>query len=88
MPSLNTVRKFRATTIQDASSLPWKCWNDTEKTTIRDEIWGVTLNPCPIYASLDENQVGVGEPLYYEWYALLDPEIALPDWITEVTPAE
>jgi hypothetical protein len=27
----------------------------------------------------------VGEPLYYEWSALLDPaDTPLPDWITEV----
>jgi len=89
-----TTRTFRATTLQDASSIPWKGWNDTEHTTIRDEFWGVTIIPWPVYSSYDENEVGVGQPLYYEWTALLNPEVALPNWITEVvdpsevTPAE
>jgi hypothetical protein len=77
------MRTFRATALQD-NTIPWKSWDDSPNTRIRDEVWGVTIIPCPVYASLDEHDNGVGEPLYYEWQALVDPEIALPDWITEV----
>jgi hypothetical protein len=78
------MRTFRASLIQN-NNLPWKNWDDTEHTRTRDEVWGVTLVPRPFYESLDEEGNGVGEPLYYEWTALLAPEVALPDWITEVT---
>lgn len=77
------MRTFRASSLQD-HTLPWKSWDDTEHTRTRDEVWGVTLIPSPVYATYDENYIGQGEPLYYEWNALLDPDIALPDWITEV----
>ena len=81
------MRTFRAISLQ-TSDLPWKSWDDTERTRTRDEVWGVSLIPCAVYPSYDEEGSGVGDPLYYEWTALLDPAIALPDWITEVTPAE
>jgi hypothetical protein len=43
----------------------------------------------PVYGSWQEGEEGsllpVGEPLYYEWQALLDPaDTPLPAWITEV----
>jgi hypothetical protein len=52
-------------------------------------VWGVNIVPSPVYASWSTDNDGfptpVGEPLYYEWSALLDPaETPLPDWITEV----
>jgi hypothetical protein len=56
-------------------------------------VWGVNIIPTPAYASYTtektesgmEYQAPVGEPLYYEWQALLDPaDTPLPDWITEV----
>lgn len=81
------MRTFRSSSLQD-NTIPWKSWDDTEHTRTRDEVWGVTLIPSPIYESYTTDENGfkkpVGEPLYYEWYALLDPEIAFPDWITEV----
>jgi hypothetical protein len=83
------MRTFKATILQDASDLPWECWDDTDHTRTRDEVWGVTLVPTPIYASRNENGQGVGEILYYEWSALLDPsDTPLPEWITETTPVE
>jgi hypothetical protein len=46
----------------------------------------VNLGPSPVYASFDSEGTPVGEPLYYEWQALLDPaDTPLPSWITEVT---
>lgn len=81
------MRTFRASSLQD-NTLPWQSWDDTAHSRTRDEVWGVTLIPSPIYASYDENHIGQGEILYYEWTALLAPEVALPDWITEVTPTE
>jgi hypothetical protein len=79
------MRTFIAQTLQDASSIPWKSWDDEFHTRTRDEIWGVSIAPWPIYSSYTEQGDGVGEPLYYKWQALLDPEVALPDWITEIT---
>jgi hypothetical protein len=86
------MRTFRASSLQD-NALPWKCWDDTEHTRTRDEVWGVTLVPSPIYASYAKDEDGfeqpVGEILYYEWSALLDPsDTPLPEWITETTPIE
>jgi hypothetical protein len=83
------MRTFKATILQDASDLHWKCWDDTDHTRTRDEVWGVTLVPTPIYASRNENGQGIGEPIHYEWSALLDPsDTPLPEWITETTPVE
>ena len=83
------MRTFSAIALQDASSLPW-CW---ELPAIQNNkpIWGVNIVPIPIYASYstDENgfQTPIGEPLSYEWSALLDPaDTPLHDWITETTP--
>lgn len=78
------MRKFRATTLQD-NSLAWQTWDDLGQTKKRDEVWGVSLVPWPVYSSYDDNDNGIGDVLYYEWYALLDPDIALPNWITEIT---
>jgi hypothetical protein len=52
-------------------------------------VWGVNIIPTPVYASWSTDNDGVptpvGEPLYYEWSALLDPaDTPLPAWITEV----
>jgi hypothetical protein len=52
-------------------------------------VWGVNIIPSPVYASYAKDESGfeqpVGEPLYYEWSALLDPaDTPLPNWITEV----
>jgi hypothetical protein len=52
-------------------------------------VWGVNIVPSPVYASYAKDESGfkqpVGEPLYYEWSALLDPaDTPLPAWITEV----
>jgi hypothetical protein len=80
------MRKFRATTLQDGSTVPWVFELPPIPTAI--PVWGVNIVPQAIYASYDENYIGQGEPLYYEWNALLAPEVALPDWITEVTPTE
>jgi hypothetical protein len=49
----------------------------------------VNIIPSPVYASYARDESGfeqpVGEPLYYEWQALLDPaDTPLPAWITEV----
>ncbi len=77
------MRTFRATVLQD-NTLPWQLWDDSAQTRKCDVEWGVSLVPTPIYASYDDNGIGQGDILYYEWTALLDPEIALPDWITEV----
>ena len=79
------MRIFTANSLRDASFIPWRCWDDTEQTRTRDEVWGETLVPTPKYDSYDENGFGVGEPIYYQWTALLEPEYALPDWITEIT---
>jgi hypothetical protein len=80
------MRIFRATTLQDAGYIPWQSWDDTEHTRTRDEVWGVTIIPTPKYAEYDERGSGIGDPIYFEWAALLPPEYPLPDWITEVTP--
>lgn len=77
------MRKFRATTLQDASYLPWVFELPAIPTAI--PVWGESLKPWPVYAEYDANGEGVGEPLYYEWCALLDGDVQLPDWITEVT---
>ena len=79
------MRTFRATTLQDASDLPWLGMNPSPCRPV----WGVNIIPSPVYASYAKDEEGfeqpVGEPLYYEWSALLDPaDTPLPDWITEV----
>jgi hypothetical protein len=81
------MRTFRATTLQDASDLPWVYELPPIPTAI--PAWGVNIIPSPVYASYAKDDEGfeqpVGEPLYYEWQALLDPaDTPLPDWITEV----
>jgi hypothetical protein len=80
------MRTFRATTLQDASDLPWVYELPPIPTAI--PVWGVNIVPVSIYASYSEiggAKIGQGEPLYYEWQALLDPaDTPLPDWITEV----
>lgn len=75
------ARTFRATQLQ-ANDLPW--YQQQGEGSV-PSVWGLTLVPRPFYDSYDEEGNGVGEPLYYEWTALLAPEVALPDWITEVT---
>ncbi len=80
-----SMRNFRATTLQDASELPWLGMNPTPCRPV----WGVNIIPSPVYASYAKDDEGfeqpVGEPLYYEWSALLDPaDTPLPAWITEV----
>ncbi len=79
------MRTFRATTLQDASALPWLWMNPTPCRPV----WGVNIIPTPVYASYAKDEEGfstpVGEPLYYEWSAMLDPaDTPLPAWITEV----
>lgn len=85
------MRTFRATILQDASDLPWVYELPPIPTAI--PVWGVNIVPNPVYASYAkektesgmEYQTPVGEPLYYEWSALLDPaDTPLPSWITEV----
>jgi hypothetical protein len=80
------MRTFRATTLQDASDLPWVYELPPIPTAI--PVWGVNIVPVSIYASYSEiggAKIGQGEPLYYEWQALLDPaDTPLPSWITEV----
>jgi hypothetical protein len=81
------MRTFRATTLQDSSDLPWVYELPPIPTAI--PAWGVNIIPSPVYASYAKDEEGfeqpVGEPLYYEWSALLDPaDTPLPDWITEV----
>ena len=81
------MRTFRATTLQDASDLPWVYELPPIPTAI--PAWGVNIIPSPVYASYAKDESGfeqpVGEPLYYEWSALLDPaDTPLPSWITEV----
>lgn len=83
------ARSFRATELQD-NDLKWL---QQQGNAFVPAIWGVTLIPSPVYASYYTEVEGfptpVGEPLYYEWQALLDPaETPLPDWITEVTEPE
>ena len=83
------MRTFRCETIQDASDLPWVFQVPPIPTDI--PVWGVNIAPWPVYASYNYDQHGnrfpVGEPLYYEWEALLDPaDTPLPNWITETTP--
>jgi hypothetical protein len=80
-----SMRNFRATILQDASDLPWLGMNPTSCRPA----WGVNIIPSPVYASYAKHEEGfeqpVGEPLYYEWSALLDPaDTPLPSWITEV----
>jgi hypothetical protein len=81
------MRNFRATTLQDASDLPWVYELPPIPTAI--PVWGVNIIPTPVYASYAKDDSGfeqpVGEPLYYEWSALLDPaDTPLPSWIAEV----
>jgi hypothetical protein len=77
------MRTFRSANTQDASDLPWVYEIPPVPTGI--PVWGVNLGPSPVYASFDSEGTPVGEPLYYEWSALLDPaDTPLPDWITEV----
>jgi hypothetical protein len=81
------MRTFRATTLQDASNLPWACQTPPETDCI--PVWGVNIVPWPVYGSWQEGEEGsllpVGEPLYYEWKGILDPaDTPLPSWITEV----
>ena len=85
------MRTFRSTTLQDASALPWVF--EIPPVTTAIPVWGVNIVPWPIYESYitDENgfKKPVGEILYYEWSALLDPaNTPLPEWITETTPVE
>jgi hypothetical protein len=82
--TMNT-RSFRATELQD-NNLKWL---QQQGNDFVPAIWGVTLIPSPVYASYAKDEEGfeqpVGEPLYYEWSALLDPaDTPLPSWITEV----
>jgi hypothetical protein len=79
------ARSFRATELQD-NDLKWL---QQQGDNFVPAIWGVTLIPSPVYASYAKDDSGfeqpVGEPLYYEWSALLDPaDTPLPSWITEV----
>ena len=83
------MRIFRATNLQDASDLPWVYELPPIPTAI--PVWGLNIVPWPVYATYKTGENGfqtpVGNPLYYEWQALLDPaETPLPDWITETTP--
>lgn len=83
------ARSFRATELQD-NSLKWL---QQQGSDFVPAIWGVTLKPSPVYASYAKDDevfpAPVGEPLYYEWQALLDPaDTPLPSWITEVTEPE
>jgi len=83
------MRTFTCASIQDASNLPWVFELPPILTAI--PIWGVNILPWPIYSSFNTDQFGnktaIGEPLYYQWKALLDPaDTPLPDWITEITP--
>jgi hypothetical protein len=81
------MRKFRATTLQDGSSIPWAFELPPVSTAI--PLWGVNIVPRAVYASYDENYIGQGEILHYEWSAFLDPaDTPLPNWITETTPVE
>lgn len=80
------MRTFRATILQDASEFPWVYELPPIPTAI--PVWGVNIVPNPVYASYATDDEGfptpVGEPLYYEWSALLDPaDTPLPAWITE-----
>jgi hypothetical protein len=82
--TMNT-RSFRATELQDNDLK----WFQQQGDNFVPAIWGVTLIPSPVYASYAKDEHGfeqpVGEPLYYEWQALLDPaDTPLPAWITEV----
>jgi len=79
------AQSFRATELQD-NDLKWL---QQQGDNFVPAIWGVTLIPSPVYASYAKDDSGfeqpVGEPLYYEWSALLDPaDTPLPSWITEV----
>jgi hypothetical protein len=79
------ARSFRATELQD-NDLKWL---QQQGDNFVPAIWGVNIIPSPVYASYAKDEEGfeqpVGEPLYYEWQALLDPaDTPLPDWITEV----
>jgi len=77
------MRTFRSANTQDASDLPWVYEIPPIPSGI--PVWGVNLGPSPVYASFDSEGTPVGEPLYYEWSALLDPaDTPLPGWITEV----
>jgi hypothetical protein len=85
------MRTFSCTKVQDASDLPWVY--ELPAIPSNKPVWGVNIVPWPVYASYTtektesgmEYQAPVGEPLYYEWSALLDPaDTPLPDWITEV----
>ena len=83
------MRTFQSTTRQDASDLPWVSELPPIPTAI--PVWGLNIVPWPVYATYKTGENGfqtpVGNPLYYEWQALLDPaDTPLPDWITEVTP--
>ena len=84
------MRTFSAISLQDASNLPWMGLMDGKAIPA---VWNVNLIPRLVYASYttEKTESGmefptpVGEPLYYEWQALLDPaDTPLPDWITEV----
>ena len=82
------MRTFTSTALQDASSLPWVYELLAIPTAI--PVWGVNIIPTPKYASYTTDptglQIGKGEPISYEWCALLDPaDTPLPDWITETT---
>jgi hypothetical protein len=77
------MRTFLSLTLQDASFIPW-VWSPNGIVNV-PAIWGINIQPKAIYKSFDENGKGQGEPLYYEWSALLDPaDTPLPSWITEV----
>ena len=83
------MRTFNCKTIQDASGLPWVYQIPPIATDI--PLWGINIVPWPVYESYNYDEHGnrypIGEPLYFEWEALLDPsETTLPNWITETTP--
>jgi hypothetical protein len=85
------MRTFSCTTIQDGSSLPWCYELPPIQTAI--PVWGHNIIPAPQYESYIINEggftIGVGDPIAYTWPALLDPaDTPLPEWITEITPAD
>ena len=83
------MRTFRATTLQDASDLPWVYEIPPNPKAI--PVWGLNIVPQPQFEKYTVDEIGftitVGEPISYTWSALLDPpNTPLPSWITETTP--
>ena len=78
------MRKFRAGILQN-NDLPWRCWDDEAQTRTRPMVWGETLIPAGVYAEYDPEGNPVGDPIYFQWTALLPTDVQLPDWITETT---